>query len=105
MSRSNATTANVFAPTGNWPRAVASTGPTAPMPPGLGDSITCALASIGVTKARVEHLLGRPCQCRERQERLNALGWWAARVLAGKTEQAREYLANLLGEEDDAAVA
>jgi hypothetical protein len=42
--------------------------------PGLGDRVAAGLAKIGVTKARVSKLLGRPCKCPKRQRRLNELG-------------------------------
>lgn len=48
---------------------------------GLGDVVERALSSVGITKDRVEAWLGRPCGCAERQERLNALGYWAKRVV------------------------
>ena len=59
---------------------------------GLGDAIERALALIGVTSERIEHWLGRPCNCKERKEKLNRLGYWASRVLSGRTEHAEEYL-------------
>lgn len=42
--------------------------------PGLGDMAASALASVGITKARVEAVVGGPCGCRERQAALNAVG-------------------------------
>ena len=41
---------------------------------GLGDYVEKALSSIGITKERVEKVLGKPCRCQERQEALNRLG-------------------------------
>lgn len=64
---------------------------------GLGDVIESALSAVGVTKERVEAFVGRPCGCRERQEKLNALGAWAKRVVGGKVEKAKEYLEGILG--------
>jgi hypothetical protein len=61
----------------------------------LGDKIHEALARVGVTPARVTRWVGRPCGCEERRRRLNALGAWAARVLAGKLTGADEYLTRL----------
>jgi hypothetical protein len=49
-----------------------------------------------VTEQRVSAWLGRPCDCGDRRERLNALDNWARRVLVGKTERADEYLRELL---------
>lgn len=65
---------------------------------GLGDTIEAALSAVGITAERVSAWLGRPCGCAERRDKLNAVGFWAARVLAGKTERAREYLTSILGE-------
>ena len=41
---------------------------------GLGDYVAAVLAKGGVTKHRVSRVLGRPCKCPERQEKLNELG-------------------------------
>lgn len=62
----------------------------------LGDAISKALATVGVTEERVSAALGRPCGCKERREKLNRLGTWAARVLAGKTEDAQKYLDEII---------
>lgn len=67
---------------------------------GLGDVISEALAVIGVTDDRVSRFVGAPCGCRERREKLNALSVWARRVLAGRTERAREYLEQITGGEE-----
>lgn len=40
---------------------------------GLGDTVSKGLASVGVTKARVSKVLGRPCPCPKFQRVLNAL--------------------------------
>lgn len=66
---------------------------------GLGDAAEKALSAVGITKERVERWLGRPCKCRQRQEKLNRFGYWVARVLSGKTERAEEYLEEMI--EDD----
>lgn len=58
----------------------------------LGDSARAALVLVGVTEERVTRWLGRPCGCQERAEKLNRLGHWVRRVLAGKTERAADYL-------------
>ena len=42
--------------------------------PGLGDIVAAGLSAVGITKQRVEALVGGPCGCAERQEALNALG-------------------------------
>lgn len=41
---------------------------------GLGDLVAAGLSAVGITKKRVEALVGGPCGCAERQEALNALG-------------------------------
>lgn len=64
---------------------------------GLGDAIERALRVVGVTPERVSAWVGKPCNCEERKERLNALGWWAARVLSGHTSHAAEYLRRVTG--------
>jgi hypothetical protein len=47
----------------------------APKPrPGLGDITASALAAVGLTKERVEAVVGGPCGCDERQAWLNAAG-------------------------------
>lgn len=62
---------------------------------GIGDTVERALATVGLTAERVERWLGRPCGCKERREKLNRLGYWAARVLRGFTEKAAAYLEDL----------
>jgi hypothetical protein len=62
----------------------------------LGDRIEQALLAVGITKDRVEHVVGGPCGCKERQQKLNAISAWAERVLSGKIELARNYLNDLL---------
>ena len=68
---------------------------------GLGDAVEKALSAVGVTKERVEAWVGGPCGCEERRDKLNALGAWAARVLGGKTDRAREHLAAIVRGGDD----
>lgn len=58
----------------------------------LGDKIHNALRAVGITPERVEQWVGGPCGCQERQEKLNQLGRWAARILRGSTDRAKEYL-------------
>lgn len=72
-------------------------------PPELGDIIAAALARVGITEGRVSGWLrslgySHGCGCATRREKLNALGRWAKRVLAGKTERAEEYLRQLTEE-------
>lgn len=63
---------------------------------GLGDLVESALDTVGITKERVEKWVGGECGCRERKEKLNALGSWARRMFTGKIEKAKEYLEGLL---------
>lgn len=63
---------------------------------GLGDKVEQALSAVGITKERVSKWLGQPCNCTERREKLNALGFWAQRVVTGKLDKAKEYLSQLL---------
>ena len=58
-----------------------------------------ALTLMGVTEERVARWVGGPCGCDERKEKLNRLGSWASRILAGKTKNAVLYLNQLLGED------
>lgn len=62
----------------------------------LGDRIGEALALVGITDQRVSKWIGRPCRCPERRIKLNALGLWATRVLAGKTASALSHLQAIL---------
>jgi hypothetical protein len=41
---------------------------------GLGDFVASGLAAVGITKERVEAIVGGPCGCQQRQEALNELG-------------------------------
>ena len=45
-----------------------------PARPGLGDMVSAGLAAVGITPERVSKALGRPCGCKERAAKLNALG-------------------------------
>ena len=63
-----------------------------------GDRLEKALRTVGITKDRVEAWLGKPCKCGERQAKLNAIGAWAKRVLAGQTEDAEVYLNRIMNE-------
>jgi len=65
-------------------------------PRGLGDRIEAALSMVGITSDRVEAWVGAPCGCNERKEKLNQLGFWAKRVLLGKTDRAVDKLEELL---------
>jgi hypothetical protein len=64
----------------------------------LGDKVKQALERVGISEERVSAFLGRPCRCKERQRKLNALHAWASRVLSGRTEGARRHLDGVMGE-------
>lgn len=65
----------------------------------LGDAVGKALAIVGITDERVSAWVGSPCRCPERRAKLNALHGWAARILAGRTRRAAEYLDGIMGED------
>jgi len=65
-------------------------------PKGLGDHVEQALTAVGITSERVEKWLGRPCNCKKRKEKLNRLGAWAMRIVRGDTENAEEYLEDMI---------
>ncbi len=65
----------------------------------LGDAVESALAVVGISKEQVEWWVGGPCGCKQRQEKLNAIGRWAARVLSGKTDGMLRHLKSLVGED------
>lgn len=65
----------------------------------IGDLIAQALAQVGITEERVSRWIGSPCNCRARKDKLNALSFWAVRVLKGQTDQALDYLRRLLDDE------
>lgn len=64
---------------------------------GLGDMVSRALSIAGVTEEKVKAWVGGDCGCKERRERLNALGAFARRVLSGMTDRAREHLDAIMG--------
>jgi hypothetical protein len=43
-------------------------------PKGLGDITAEALTAVGITKERVSRMLGRPCNCKKRQQAMNEWG-------------------------------
>lgn len=50
-------------------------GPPPTMPAaGLGDYVAAGLSAIGITKERVEAVVGGPCGCDGRQAAMNAAG-------------------------------
>ena len=42
--------------------------------PGLGDYVEKVLTKMGITERRVSKVLGRPCGCGKRKQKLNELG-------------------------------
>lgn len=62
----------------------------------LGDKIEQALTIVGITQERVEAWVGLPCGCQERIDKLNQLGFWAARVVSGKVQDARRFLSGIM---------
>lgn len=42
---------------------------------GLGDVVAEILAAVGITPERVEAFTGKPCGCKQRQQRLNQAGY------------------------------
>lgn len=56
----------------------------------LGDWIESALLSVGVTSERVSKWIGKPCNCSERRDKLNALHMWLSRVVKGKYQEDKE---------------
>jgi len=60
--------------------------PATHKPLGLGDYVANALSAIGITKERVEAVVGRPCGCDGRQATLNAAGAWLG-MSPGSTAQ------------------
>lgn len=54
---------------------VDETHPAYPHPRlGLGDMVKAGLSAIGITEERVSAVIGRPCGCSERAEKLNEIG-------------------------------
>ena len=65
---------------------------------GLGDRVEQALTLVGITQERVMRWMGGQCRCKERKARLNAISFWASRVLSGKIHKASEHLDSILEE-------
>lgn len=68
-------------------------------PTGLGDRVESALSLVGITSERVSEWIGEPCNCDIRREKLNALGYWASRVLHRGSHRAKEYLEQIMKED------
>ncbi len=54
---------------------------------GLGDIVAAGLDSVGITKDRVAKWWGAPCNCKDRQERLNKLGQAIVAFARGGADQ------------------
>lgn len=74
-----------------------SSGSLVPPPPGLGSLIKTALEAIGVTPERMEQVLGEKCGCCDRAKKLDQMTVVAKRVVAGKIEGAKRFLAGIFG--------
>lgn len=66
----------------------------------LGDAVKQGLELVGVTEDRVRAWLG-DCCCEERREKLNQLDAACRRIVRGRIEWGRNYLAELLEQRDD----
>ncbi len=64
--------------------------------PKLGDMLSQALSTVGITEEKVSNWLGRPCNCAERREKLNAVTLWAQRIIDGKLEDAEKHLDTIM---------
>ena len=64
----------------------------------LGDKIADALSQLGIESERIERWLGRPCGCKERQEKLNQVEALAKRIIKGKVDNVLAYIESLLGQ-------
>lgn len=62
----------------------------------LGSLISKALEAVGITEEKVSAWVGAPCNCPERIEKLNQLGFWATRVIKGQIGNAKEFLESLM---------
>lgn len=63
----------------------------------LGDVVESALEAVGVTPRSIHRWLGVGCGgCPERKAKLDALGAWAARIVMGRVERAKEYLERIM---------
>jgi hypothetical protein len=63
----------------------------------LGTKIEKALTSVGITEARVTKFLGRPCGCKARRDKLNALHQWFLDSFKKKSkEEAAEDAASIV---------
>ena len=58
----------------------------------LGDLVTKGLTTVGITDERVSALIGKPCGCPARREKLNQLSRWAKRMIRGETDNAKKGL-------------
>lgn len=62
----------------------------------LGDAISTALSSVGITEDRVSKWLGRPCGCAKRRKKLNELSDWAIMVATNTAKNPKEAIEKIL---------
>lgn len=65
---------------------------------GLGDAIEKALKLLYLSPEKVSRWLGAPCNCEARKQKLNALGYWAVRVISGKVDKHSEHLDDIIND-------
>lgn len=70
--------------------------PVPKTPKYLGDHIEAMLTKMGITKEKVSEWIGHPCNCEERQERINALDKWARESAKGAYKNAKRRLLRLI---------
>jgi hypothetical protein len=63
----------------------------------LGDAVREALSRLDITPQKVERWVGKPCGCKNRQEKLNSLHRWAIVSLRVTKEKAGEWLRGIMG--------
>lgn len=62
----------------------------------LGDRITQALESVGISSREVSRWLGRPCHCDRRRQMVNQLELWVRRVLSGRSTSPQADLVGIM---------
>lgn len=62
----------------------------------LGNRVAEALSKLGINETIVQQWLGRPCGCKERQEKLNQLEVWAGRVAKDGVSKATRVIKELI---------
>lgn len=67
----------------------------------LGDMVSSALSTVGITPERVSEWLGQPCGCAERKEKLNNLSRWAKQATKDSVANSKSFLKKLIGISDE----